>query len=197
MKAVAMMTMAALLESISWAAGKPGDQNIVACLDEGGGGLMEVPQARMIAIKVFQSAGVKLDVRRGKSFCEARPDHAIVVSLSVNTPKDLYPGALAYVRPFEGVHVQVFYDRIRTYSRQLRPYLLAYVIVHEITHILERIGRHSDSGIMKAHWTSDEHHLMLMNQFPFADEDIRLIHDGLAAPAPLPATVPLVAAAGL
>jgi hypothetical protein len=199
MKLAAMMTMAAVMGSAAWASDRSGEQKVVACFEESAGQLPETPQARMIASKLFQPAGVKLEVLSGQRSCEGQGDHVIVVRLSRNTPPDLRPGALAYARPFEGVHIQVFYDRIANgaHSRQLRPYLLAYVIVHEIAHILQGIDRHSDSGIMKATWDAREHDLMLTSKLVFAEEDMALIHKGLAARAARHTPETLVAAAEL
>ncbi len=199
MKTATMMTMAAMLGSMAWAGGKSGNRKVVACLEESGGILADVPKARMIAIEVFQSAGVNLEMLTGLRSCEGQRDQAILVSVSMNTPSDLPPGVLARALLFEGLHIRVFYDRIvsEAHDRQLRPYLLAYVIVHEITHILEGVDRHSDSGIMKAHWGSDEYALMRSGQLRFAEEDIELIHLGLAAPVAHPASGALVAASGL
>jgi hypothetical protein len=199
MKAAAMMTMAAVLGSAAWAAGKSGEQKVVVCFEESGGQLPETPQARMIASKLFQTAGVKLEVLSGQRSCEGQRDQVIVVGLLTNTPKHLLPGALAYAREFEGVHIQVFYDRIANLaeSRELRLYMLAYVIVHEITHILEGYDMHSASGIMKAYWGSPEYGLMRIGQLRFTDEDIKLIHAALAAREPHRASGTLVATAGL
>jgi hypothetical protein len=199
MKTLAVMTMAAMLGSMAWAADRSGEQKVVVCYEESGGQLPETPQARMIASKLFQPAGVKLGVLSGQRSCEGQRDQVIVVGLSTNTPKHLLPGALAYAREFEGVHIQVFYDRIANLaeSRELRLYMLAYVIVHEITHVLEGYDMHSASGIMKAHWGSPEYGLMRIGQLRFTDEDIKLIHAGLAAREPHPASKTLVAAAEL
>jgi hypothetical protein len=199
MKIAAMMTMAAMLGSVAWAAAKPGEQKVVACFEQSGRNLTEASQARMIASKLFQLAGVKLEVLSGQRSCEGQRDQVIVVGLSTNTPKHLLPGALAYAREFEGVHIQVFYDRIANLaeSRELRLYLLAYVIVHEMTHVLEGYDLHSASGIMKAHWGSPEYGLMRIGQLRFTDEDIKLIHAGLAARAPHSASGTLVAVAPL
>jgi hypothetical protein len=128
---------------------------------------------------VFASAGVNLEWHTDRRFCEAQRDQVIKVSLSLNTPEDLAPGALAYALPYEGVHIQVFYDRMANAGNDLRPRLLAYVIVHEITHILQGVNRHSDSGIMMAHWGLPEYERMKFGQLRFADQDVDLIHEGL------------------
>jgi len=197
MKTAAMMTMAAMLGSMAWAQAKSDDQKVVACIETGRDSADVVDKAASISYRLFRPAGVKLDLHTGWHFCEAQGGKAILISLSMHTPKDLLPGTFAHALRYEGVHIEVFYDRMAHTEDELRPYLLAYVVVHEITHILEGIARHSDSGIMKAHWDSDEYALMRRGQLRFAEEDIKLIHKGLAAPVAHPASGTLVAASGL
>lgn len=179
MKITAMMTTAALLSSMAWAAAKSGDQKVVACIEVNKENADVVAAARMTATRVFESAGVNLEWHTDRRFCEAQRDYVIKVSLSLNTPKDLSPGALAYALPYEGVHIQVFYDRMADAGNDLRPKLLAYVIVHEMAHILQGVDRHSDSGIMMPHWGSPEYGRMRIGQLRFADQDVELIHEGL------------------
>jgi hypothetical protein len=46
--------------------------------------------------------------------------------------------------------IRVLYDRVQAMvSPAHEPHLLAYVLAHEIVHILEGTGRHSATGIMK------------------------------------------------
>ena len=179
MKITTLMTMAAMLGSMAWAAARSDDQKVVACIEVNKENADVVAAARMTATRVFESAGVNLEWHTDHHFCESPRDQVIKVSLSLNTPKDLSPGALAYALPFEGVHVQVFYDRMADAGNDLRPKLLAYVIVHEITHILQGVDRHSDSGIMMAHWGAPEYGRMRVGQLRFAEQDVDLIHEGL------------------
>jgi hypothetical protein len=195
--AAALIMIAAMLGSMAWAAGKSDHRKVVACIETGRDSADVVGKAASISYRLFRPAGVKLDLHTGWHSCEAQRGKAILVSLSMHTPKDLLPGAFAHALPYEGVHIEVFYDRMAHTEDDLRPYLLAYVVVHEITHILEGVARHSDSGIMKAHWDSDEYALMRRGQLRFAEEDIKLIHKGLAAPAAHPASGTLAAASGL
>ena len=94
---------------------------------------------------------------------------------------DLLPGALAYALPYEGVHIRVFYDRVERVVPGLTAVVLAHVLVHETTHILEGIYRHSDSGVMKAAWTKQDHLQMQVEALSFAPEDVKLIRLGLAS----------------
>ena len=143
---------------------------------------LTIGQAQEIASRMFAPAGVTINWRAGSHGCQAQ---GIVVSLSTRTPENLKPGALAYALPYEGAHVQLFYDRILASGGDvLLPHLLAHVLVHEITHILQRISRHSAGGIMKARWEQDDFVQMLSKSLAFAVEDISLIRVGLTEMAP-------------
>ncbi len=65
--------------------------------------------------------------------------------------RDFKSGALAFARPYEGVHITLFYDRVQAVTEpELTGTVLAHVLVHEITHILQGTCRHSATGVMKA-----------------------------------------------
>jgi hypothetical protein len=57
--------------------------------------------------------------------------------------------------------------------------LLGYVLVHEITHNLQGIARHSKTGIMKPRWTPRDYVDMGVRQLHFERIDIELIYAGL------------------
>jgi hypothetical protein len=76
----------------------------------------------------------------------------------------------------------VLYDRIRARSRGTltqMPTILAHVMTHEITHILEGIDQHAASGIMKAKWGEDDFFAMARSPLKFTSGDIELIREGL------------------
>jgi len=54
--------------------------------------------------------------------------------------------------------ITVFYDRIQSLARgpNRQSALLAYVLVHEITHVVQGVNRHSQTGVMKAHWSTED-----------------------------------------
>jgi hypothetical protein len=60
---------------------------------------------------------------------------------------------------------------------------LAYVLVHEITHILEGMPRHSETGLMKARWNWMDHHSIRWGLLALSPQDIELIHVGLTTRA--------------
>jgi hypothetical protein len=109
------------------------------------------------------------------------PVDAIQVTISTKTARELHPGALAYALPHSGTQIMLFYDRMKQTIESYRfPSLLAHVLAHEITHLLQGFPRHSDSGLMKATWNWQDYYQMDGLSLPFTDEDIELIHRGLA-----------------
>jgi hypothetical protein len=137
-------------------------------------------KALELADHMFATIGIRLDWRSGEPprTSSTRP---IGIELVAHTPVDLLPGATAYALPFEGVHIRVFYDRVERVVPGFAAVMLAHVMVHEIAHILEGIDRHSDSGVMKALWTNQDHIQMQVEALSFAPEDVKLIRLGLAS----------------
>ena len=168
--------MGTLLGTCAWA---NVETTVVVCVEQSTHAA-EVSDAATVARRLFKSVGVNLEWHAGERFCENQGERVIRVSLSTNTPRSLRPDALAYALPYEGVHIQVFFDRILGADPKLLPSLLAHVIVHEITHILQGIDRHSASGIMKARWDTADYMRMKRGQLQFTGADLEIIHAGLA-----------------
>ena len=133
-----------------------------------------------VASGMFATAGVHIDWRTGQPKVQ-QSEQPIAIEITSNTPESFRRGVLAYSYPFEGVHIRIFYDRLRNpYRPRATAMLLAHVMVHEITHILERVDRHSAEGLMKASWTPDDLVKMAYKPFPFDPADVLLIREGLA-----------------
>jgi hypothetical protein len=107
--------------------------------------------ARSLVAKMFASIGVRIDWREPSS-CPAGVS-GIQISLSRDPAgkRDSGAEALAFARPYEG-SIVVFLDRVKELNRNEGPSVLAHVLVHEITDVLEGVDRHSATGVMKAHW---------------------------------------------
>jgi hypothetical protein len=142
----------------------------------------DVEKAKTITSQIFSAIGVKLIWVTLHHERTAFQDGTIIVKFSVKTPIDFRPRALALSFPFEGIHAQVFYDRVQQRVRAaLVPTLLGHVLAHEIAHLLERTDVHSDKGIMKACWGLSDYDQMAWGTLTFTGFDIRLIYDGLDA----------------
>jgi hypothetical protein len=140
--------------------------------------------AQQRAAKMFAEVGVRLDWRTGRPFgTQARRDPVIVVSIAEQAPAGYSPEALASAKVYEGVHITVFWDRVAPLSRFAQPaVVLAHVLVHEITHILQGVDRHSETGVMKAHWTPEDYRTMTSKPLPFTPLDLLLIRLSLEPP---------------
>jgi hypothetical protein len=107
--------------------------------------------AERIASRIFERIGVTLNWLKNPRAC---PAHALILSVTDETPPNLLPGALAYAQPYEGVHIRVFADRVMAASDYPQPKLcgrvLGHVFAHEIAHMLQGVSRHSAEGVMKA-----------------------------------------------
>jgi hypothetical protein len=137
--------------------------------------------AQQRAAKAFAKIGVRIEWRIGRpSGTQPEREPAIVIRLAEQTPADYLSGALAFAKVYEGVHITVFWDRIERQPRSAPPVVvLAHVLVHEITHILQGVDRHSESGVMKSQWTAEDHRAMASKPLQFTPLDVQLIEHGL------------------
>jgi hypothetical protein len=141
----------------------------------------EIERAKMIAKSMFSTIGLNIAWREEVSGHESGV--SIHVLLTSGSSGDDDSGALAEAFPFAMEHeITVRYDRVHNsagISRDLEPILLAHVLTHEITHVLQCVDRHSDTGVMKARWTTGDYYDMRWKPLEFTAEDIELIHLGM------------------
>jgi hypothetical protein len=140
--------------------------------------------ARLQAAAMFREIGVNVHISQGapvrdlSDACGA----PIVVQLEATTRYPVPFDALAYALPYResGTCIHVFLDRVSLGRTQtLANALLAHVIVHEITHVLEQVKRHSEEGVMKARWSSEDYQRMERHPLSFAPGDVDLIAKGI------------------
>jgi hypothetical protein len=170
------------------AGGAPAAGKVLLCVNAGGyelnpGSMVVLARAEDITSRMFKNAGVAVEWHpAGFGSCR-RPQQTqtIVLDFATTTPASQYPGALAYALPYEGIHIVLMLDRIQKKAAgpaQVPP-VLAHVMTHEITHILQGIARHSEMGVMKALWDSHDFLQMTKEPLPFTPEDIALIARGV------------------
>jgi hypothetical protein len=136
------------------------------------------PLAQELAAKMFANIGISLEWKTWEPACESSPP-PIIIDVVSETPADLMPGGLAYALPYEGSHIKVFFDRIM--RTEYPAFVFAQVMVHEITHIVQGVCRHSDTGLMKARWNMHDRSEMRLRPLPFTREDLELIYQGLSS----------------
>jgi hypothetical protein len=141
----------------------------------------EIERAKSVAKNMF--AGIGLNLAWCAEKCAHEPGVRINVVLVSGEPGDEDAGALAEAYPFAIEHnITIRYDRVHNsagVSKELEPILLAHVLAHEITHVLQCLDRHSETGVMKARWTTDDYYEMRWKPLDFTSEDVELIHLGM------------------
>ena len=147
-----------------------------------------VSVAQAHSSKMFREIGVDLRWHSAKN-C---PASALRVSLVTGRPAEDHPGALAYALPYEGTTIVVFLDRVESAKEPaVTARLLAHVLAHEVTHILQGTVRHSETGVMKARWGEKDYSYLAWKPLPFTAEDVVLIHAGLDRRTQLAGTQPV------
>ena len=140
-----------------------------------------VERAKHIAKSMFASIGINL------VWCGEMSGHeqGVLIHAVLESGSNGEGEALGETSPFAVNHdIAIRYDRVRSSagaSQELEPLILAHVMVHEITHILQCLNRHSETGVMKAHWTVDDYCDMRWRPLEFTPEDIELIRLGMQA----------------
>jgi hypothetical protein len=147
--------------------------------------------ARFGAAKIFAKIGIRVQWKVGlprqgtQGACGPAEVPVIGVKVCSKAIESSPPGAVALAQPYSdsATRVYIFYDRIQSTWRaqpDAIPPVLAHVLVHEITHVLQGVDRHSRTGVMKGAWGQDDFSAMRKGPIPFAPTDVELIYDGIA-----------------
>ncbi len=183
---LAAMAMAMALAGTAARGGQPAANLTVYVVGVHTAPRMTWVRGEAIAASMFARIGVKVEWRhREPAAGQVEREQAIVVRVIETAPAQASHGALAAALPYEGSTVTLYYGSMKWAESlpELAAALFAHVLAHEITHNLERIDRHSESGVSKAHWTQKDYQDMRRSPLPFAEEDIVWIHKGLDARA--------------
>jgi len=81
-----------------------------------------------------------------------------------------------------GTEICIYEDRLAGFIADHPDWVkvaAAYVLAHELAHVMQGVARHSESGILKAHWTKDDFKAMVFHKLSFTDADVDLIHRGV------------------
>jgi len=195
MKTMGLMAMAWLTGSSLFAGQSKGAKEeglVTVCIEAG----PSIPLGTLTLVsKMFARIAVRIDWHTRA--CPAGAG-TIQVDLSSHAPDSQFRHSLAFAQPYEGSHIVIFADRVQKRQESICarcPDVMAHVLVHEITHMLEGISRHSAAGIMKAQWDERDYFAMGVKPLGFDPEDIYLIHRGLEArQSGLAATPPTITA---
>jgi hypothetical protein len=132
--------------------------------------------------QIFEKSGLRLVWHgpRRRNAPDGRCDKSLDVGVIPKAPTAASRDALAAAQAF-GSAVTLYLDRIELFLRRTpgdRCILFAYILAHELGHVIEGFDRHSDSGILKERWTDADFSAMRLFHLQFAEEDVDLIRRG-------------------
>jgi len=143
--------------------------------------------AKVKATQMFRGIGLNVPMRNGIPSHEPGDGCGAPIVVKLENLSGYRGGsdALAYAEPYKrsGTCIHVFIDRLMLrldHDAFFSNALLAHVMVHEITHVLEGFQRHSDEGVRKAAWSEHDYESMKRHALPFTPDDVDLIRRGLA-----------------
>lgn len=152
------------------------DRCITVCMAPGADVII-IHRAQWLASDILSSVGVRIHWR-DPAYCRSR-ESTIDVNLLYETPENVPPQTFGYARLFER-RIVIFYGRLQ-WSRLRPECFLSYLLAHEIGHVLQATGRHSNYGVMKELWNELDYKDMLVGHLRFTREDAILIQRGLTA----------------
>lgn len=139
---------------------------------------MTLAAAKGTTARIFAGIGVRIHWELGAP--RKTEGAAIAMQFDSSAPARFQSDALAYATPFDASHtcIHIFYNRVLgSVPRKLASGLLGHVMAHEIAHVLERKDRHSETGVMKAHWSSSDYEAMSVRPLAFATENVESIRE--------------------
>ncbi|HJZ97425.1 MAG TPA: hypothetical protein VKE70_13035, partial [Candidatus Solibacter sp.] len=145
--------------------------------------------ARERASALLAEAGIRLEWHYG-TLPEGAEPFDIGITFVPKATKDYEaaadPHALASAQPYStNTNIVVFHDRvsafIRAYSYSDGAKVMGHVLAHEIVHMLENVARHSESGLMTAHWKWQELRAATGTGLHMAAQDRELVLLGIEA----------------
>jgi hypothetical protein len=146
---------------------------------------------KILASSIFEKIGVHVNWRTGE-LSPTRGDagnetlrKAFGIRTLEHAPESATPGALASARIVgtDGTEITVYKDRVLRFlgnHSNLAGVGAGYVLAHELAHVMQGVGRHSESGILKAQWSNYDFEEMIFHKLIFTNFDVELIHKGLA-----------------
>jgi hypothetical protein len=143
-------------------------------------------RAEQTARRILADAEVTLIFRSGSAARAKAGETAIEIQLVGRVPDNFHPGAFAFALPYgkSGARIRIFCDRILQGAPDAGTgAVLGHVLAHEIAHVLQGVSRHSEAGVLKAHWESADYQKMRSGGLRLEPRDVELIREALAAAA--------------
>jgi hypothetical protein len=121
--------------------------------------------------------------------CDPLLAHRIRISVEPRAPRSVPRGVLASALPFSNkeTRITIYFDRVRAFypgSPASAGAFYGHVLAHEIIHVLQKVNRHADQGVMHQRWSPSELQQLVLLPLALTETDIKLIRAGLATVSP-------------
>jgi hypothetical protein len=141
---------------------------------------------RALVSSIFDQINIHVNWRDGLPLIGPSLDRIVIrLHFAVRPPtrkQGQITSGFAYTFPFniDSPTIFVMHERVRSCVRRPRLFqaILAYIMAHEITHVLEVRDTHSDAGIMKERWSAADLDQMGESLLEFTQNDIEYIQEG-------------------
>jgi|SRR5271157_5536129 len=176
-----VVLLAAMGAAVMSAAEKTEKKVVDVYVDGRDGSSILLGPGTAMASAIFDKIGVRIHWRTGavpegaNAIGIRTAEHAAESATSEALASTHLVGALA-------TEITVYKDRLQRFldnHRSLKEVAAAYVLAHELAHAMQGVGRHSETGIMRAHWSNEDYQEMVFHKLAFASVDVDLIHRGL------------------
>lgn len=178
--AVVRLVVSCCVFAIRLAAVTPAAGPIPICLE---GNLdqtnrLTIGQGELIASTLFRQIRIGLEWHNLPAGCpEAR--EPVRVRIWTHTPADYHRGASGTSQPYDGVHAEIFLDRMqRSVQGSVLTALVGHVLAHEIAHVLGGTDGHS-TGVMQPFFSPEDLRKMTILPLRFPMSYIIVLQDGV------------------
>jgi hypothetical protein len=174
------------------AEGRETEQIVVSVFNRAGANPATVRAAEKMAARIYEQVGISIAWRNCRTQaepelerCEAATDHRQLVLNIEHQPRTLVADAFGVAflgNDGWGTFCDVFYDRILELHRGGRASeetIVGMVMAHELGHLLLGSNSHSDTGIMRPKWQSENFLAPLFEVTKFSRQQEQKISDRL------------------
>jgi len=133
------------------------------------------------ASRLFEKIGTTVQFRNSRTNQKVGAGLELNMYIAMEAPAGMSSAALGLSHPFrQDGRIEVFYSRIQEYKPvECRDVVLAYILIHEITHVLEGMQRHAPTGVMKEKWDREDFKKIQAARLQFDPIDVESIREGI------------------
>ena len=133
------------------------------------------------ASRVFAKIGTTVRFHNSRTNKKAGAGLELDMYIGMGAPAGMNSAALALSHPFrQDGRIEVFYSRIQEYKPvECRDVVIAYILAHEITHVLEGMQHHAPTGVMKEKWDRADLKKIQAAKLEFDPSDVDFIRAGI------------------